>query len=159
MAAKRRILPYESLDLSLKRHVDGILKARETREKFFSAAALGTGASLAYPPTPEGISAGVRGRLVVGTVGVAALALKKEMDVIHETQRLGDRLQDLLKYREEFFPKEVVERIRGGELTHAHVTGKGNLVLTKERKYAGREIIPHPLKLRWRMKVPLRHNP
>lgn len=138
--SRRYLVPYKALNPQLMERVDDIKNARLMR---LGGALAGVGGAALTPTL-----AGMAGYGAVGTV----LAHRGEKAVIASMRRFGDLVADK---PEKFFGPSVITALKKEGATHAHVDRRGNIVFTKEPKYYGMEIIPHPLKLRWRMKVPL----
>lgn len=137
--AGRYVVPYKSLSPALKQQVDDIKAMRNMR---LLGPLVASGAAL--EPTGAGMAA-------MGAVGTA-FSLRGEKHVIRATRAFGN----LIAYKpERVLDPHVVTILKKEGATHAHVDRKGNVVFTSEPKRYGMEIIPHPLKLRWRMKVPL----
>lgn len=135
----RYVVPYTSLHPELRKSVDEIKSMRNAR---LLSIPLASGAAL----TPT--YAGMAGYAAVGT----AFGYKMEKKVIESTRKFGNLIADK---PEKVLDPHVVTLLKKEGATHAHVDRRGNIVFTNEPKYYGREIIPHLLKLRWRMKVPL----
>ncbi len=135
----RHVVPYNSLHTSLRKSVDEIRTMRNMR---LLGPLVASGAAL--EPTGAGMAA-------IGAVGTA-FSIRGEKHVIRATRAFGNLIADK---PEKVLDPHVVTVLKKEGATHAHVDRKGNIVFTSEPKHFGMEIIPHPLKLRWRMKVPL----
>ena len=138
--AGRYVVPYKALSPQVRERIDEIKSMRNAR--LLIPAGVAGGAAL---------STAVEGAAVMGAAGIA-LYRKAEKEVIRSTRRFGELIADK---PERVIDPHVVTILKKEGATHAHVDRKGNIVFTREPKHYGREIIPHPLKLRWRMKVPL----
>ncbi len=178
------VAPYRNLPKDVKNQVDQINKLRNYRAGGAALLAAGlAGLAASYEGITKigpglGAPRSFRASISIPNVSIAAnlagatLTHLAEKAVIHETRKLGKLVGKRAAY--ELIPlielppaktahhEEVTTAGLASMLTHAHVDRKGNIVFTRESKYAGREIIPKALKpttWRWRMKVPLRVKP